>query len=162
MSTILEFLRKDFSVLEELPKDDVDNLIDRVKLYRLNPNRRENSTEVNQLLADVGYYHYQIGKKLAQVQAIRDRIQLQVDYILANTKVKGELKDELKYTNANKHLFEVEASKNPNYQLLKQQLIDCDSIYMYLENSHKSLFMEHYALRNQNQPTNNMHYTINH
>lgn len=165
MSTILEFLRKGFEVLEELPADQIDDLINRIRLFRMNPNRGDNSTEVNLLLSDIGFFYYQVGKKIAQVQAIKDKIELEIDYILAHTKVKSSRDEEVDivFNQNNKIAYKAEATrKNQNYRYLNQQLIECESLETYMKNVHSILFMEHYALRNQTQPTNNMHYTINH
>lgn len=155
MKTILNFLREGFDQLESLPLDDIDQLFTDISVYQTNPNRYSNADQLNYLISTSSYLYYHVGKKIAQVQCIKDHIDKEIDFKIE--KIMLNQKKSLTKREVEKYLT-VGESQDLEYLKFLNQSLECDSMLTYLRNTQNALYMQHYSLRYQNQSQNQINH----
>lgn len=143
MTSVLDYLRQGFEVLEKIPKDDFDKLLERIRLYRTNP-EKVTPDELQELVSLTSHFYGLTGSKIAQIYAIKCSLERQIE------RRKIRLAQQNNIALNRRAELERLALVDPDSERLIQQLDETKAVELYFHNMRETLFMSHYALRKEN------------
>lgn len=142
MTTLLSYLRQGFEVLEQITKDEFDNLQDKVRLHRINP-EKSTPEHVQELVGLTSHYYGLCGTKLSQITGIRLSLERQVE------RLKIQLAQRNGVALSKRAELDRLAIADEQCFVLLTQLDEAKAIQMYFENMRETLYMCHYSLRKE-------------
>lgn len=159
MTTVLEYLRQGFTVLERIPKDDFDKLRDRIRLYRTNP-QSLTPEELQELVSLTSHYYGMTGDKLAQIYAIKCSIERQLE------RRRVQVSRDSGVSLSKKAELDRACMTDDQSVKLQTELDETKAIELYFTHIREHLYMAHYALRRETETpssaTQQSRYKIHH